>query len=120
MLAVRARARCHSHPERDRVGRVRRDGRHPRKHQRRKRNETPPARDRIERSAKHPGDEKKNVGVQIQITDVSQLGMKTFRTANTGAIWSPHWHGRAPIPRYWWKTFLIIPPQPPSDTRPTS
>ena len=72
MLAVSARTGGDANPQGDRVRGIRGNRRNAGEHQRRKRNETAAACDRIECSAQYSGNEEEDVGVKVQVKDVSQ------------------------------------------------
>ena len=72
MLPVSARTGRDADPQGDGVGGVRGNRRNACEHQRRKRNETAATGDRIECSAQYSGNEEEDVGVKVQVKDVSQ------------------------------------------------
>ena len=72
MFAISAGARRHSHPESDRIGRIRGNRGNSGKQQRGKSDETSAAGDGVERAPQRPGQKKKDDRLRCQTSGVSQ------------------------------------------------
>ena len=71
VLAIGAGTGGHAHPERNRVGGVRLDGRDTAEHERRESDKAAATGDRVQSAAQDSGEEKEDCSLKIQVTDLS-------------------------------------------------